>query len=221
MTRRRGAPFVLPASAVMMLAMAAVIPALAQSQGELIERTMALVGGQVITLSDVQTAMTLGLVEPEHAASVDAATPRLIDRLLVLREVQRYAPPEPADADVDARVDTVRQRLGSADGLAAALTRGGFTEARLRSWLRDDARIAAYLGQRFAAVGVPSDADVAAYYAAHRDEFERKQQTLEVAAPQIRDRLADDRRAQLIADWVQDLRRRTPVIELWKRASDA
>ena len=185
-------------------------------RGELIERTLAIVGGQVITLSDVQTAMALGLVEPEHATSLNAATRRLVDRMLVLREVQRYLPPEPGDADLDSRLDVVRQRLGGADQLGSALTRGGFTETRLRSWLRDDARIAAYLAQRFAAVGVPSDEDVSAYYTAHREEFERKQQSLEAASTAIRERLSGERRDQLIADWIQDLRRRTPVVELWR-----
>jgi hypothetical protein len=40
--------------------------------------------------------------------------------------------------------------------------------------------------------------------------------TLAQAGPVIRQRLADERRAGLIADWVNDLRRRTPVVELWK-----
>jgi hypothetical protein len=196
------------------------VPSAAQ-RGELIERTLAIVGGQVITLSDVQTAMALGLVEPDHATSVNAATLRLVDRMLVLREVQRYLPPEPGEADIDSRLDAVRQRLGGADQLDSALMRGGFTETRLRSWLRDDARIAAYLGQRFAAVGVPSDEDVNAYYTAHREEFERKQQSVEAAAAAIRERLSTERRDQLIADWVQDLRRRTPVVELWKSSGVA
>ena len=200
---------------IVLIVMAAAVPR-AQQRGELIERTLALVGGQVITLSDVQTAMALGLVEAEHAVSPTAATLRLVDRLLVLREVQRYLPPEPGEADVEARLDAVRSHVGGADALAAALTRGGFTEMRLRSWLRDDSRISAYLAQRFAAVGIPSDEDVNAYYAAHRDEFERTQQSLEAASTAIRERLSSERRDQLIADWVQDLRRRTPVVELWK-----
>ena len=188
--------------------------AFAQS-GELIERTMAIVGGQVITLSDVRTVMALGMVDQARAGSIDAATEQLVDRLLVLREVQRYLPPEPSDAQIDAELDKIRLRV-SQGPLTAALNAGGFSEARLRSWLRDDVRIAAYLGQRFAAVGVPSDEDVRAYFTSHRDEFDRKQQSVEAAANDIRDRLSGERRAQLITDWIQDLRRRTTVVELWK-----
>lgn len=191
-------------------------PVRASAQGgELIERTMAIVAGQAITLSDVRTAMALGLLEPSRAASVDAATEQLVDRLLVLREVQRYLPPEPSDAQIDAELEKIRRRL-SPTQLAGALSAGGFSEPRLRTWLRDDVRIAAYLGQRFAAVGVPGDEDVRAYYASHRDEFDRRQLSFEAATPDIRDRLSNERRAQLITDWIQDLRRRTTVVELWR-----
>ena len=188
--------------------------ALAQS-GELIDRTLAIVGGQVITLSDVRTVMALGLLDQARAGSIDAATDQLVERLLVLREVQRYLPPEPSDAQIDAELDKIRLRVSQAQ-LAAALSAGGFSEARLRNWLRDDVRIAAYLGQRFAAVGVPSDEDVRAYFTSHRDEFDRRQQSFDAAANDIRDRLSGERRAQLITDWIQDLRRRTTVVELWK-----
>jgi hypothetical protein len=191
-------------------------PARASAQGELIERTLAIVGGQAITLSDVRTAMALGLLEPSRAASVDSATEQLVERLLVLREVQRYLPPEPSDAQIDAELEQIRQRLSQGQ-LAGALTAGGFSEARLRTWLRDDVRIAAYLGQRFAAVGVPSDEDVRAYYASHRAEFDQKQLSFEAASAAIRDRLSGERRGQLITDWIQDLRRRTTVVELWRK----
>jgi hypothetical protein len=206
-----------PAGLLLALVIAVPSSSVADEQpAELIERTMAIVGGQVITLSDVRTAMALGLVDADSAAAVETAAARLVDRLLILREVQRYLPPEPAEAQVDDALAGVRQRSGSADRFAAALSAGGFNEARLRSWLRDDLRIAAYLGQRFAAVGVPSDEDVRTYYTDHREEFDRARQPFDAAVPVIRDRLASERRAQLIADWVQDLRRRTPIVELWK-----
>ena len=62
--------------------------------------------------------------------------------------------------------------------MCSALDAGGFTEARLRAWVRDDLRIAAYLDQRFAAAGAPTDEEVAAYYAAHRDEFDESRHDL-------------------------------------------
>jgi hypothetical protein len=141
----------------------------------LVDRTVALVGGRTITLSDTRVTVALGLVDGTggDAAVVD----RLIDRELKLRETDRYAPPEPSPAVVDSRLDEARIRAGGEDGFARILEAGGFDEARLRGWIRDDFRIAAYLEQRFA---------------------------------------LDDRRADLIEDWVEDLRRRTAITVLPK-----
>lgn len=143
---------------------------------ELVERTLAIVGGAAITLSDVRTAITLGLIDTRE---VDVATEALVQRALILREVERYAPAEPNPAAIEARLAQIRERVGE-EAMQTALAAGGFSTARLRAWLRDDERIAAYLNQRFAADG-------------------------------------PERRQSLIEDWVADLRRRTPVVELWKQ----
>jgi hypothetical protein len=183
-----------------------------------IERTLALVGRQVITLSDVRTLTELRMVEAVGGDDpVIAATERLIARALMLREVQRYAPGEPTDAEIDAVLAEIRARYETPLDFARVLEAGGFTQARLRAWVRDDLRIASYLNQRFATAGVPSEQDIAAYYAAHRDEFERSGVPFEEVAPLVRARLAGERRRELIADWVEGLRRRTEVVELYRR----
>lgn len=189
------------------------VPAARAAQDVLLDRTLAIVGGEAVTLADVRTAMALGLIDESETA---AATERLITRTLMLREVDRYAPPEPQPEAIDARIAELTARLPG-DRFEQVLATGGFTTTRLRDWIRNDLRITAYLSQRFAAVGTPSDDEVSAYYRTHREEFDRRAQTFAEAAPTIRDRLAAERRASLITDWVSDLRRRTPVIELWKR----
>ena len=54
----------------------------------------------------------------------------------------------------------------------------------------------------------------AAPIARSRAEFEATGTTFEQATPMIRERLIGARRAELIADWVSDLRRRTDVVIL-------
>jgi hypothetical protein len=134
------------------------------------------VGGGAITLSDVRTAMDLRLID---ATDLDVATEALVQRALILREVERYAPPEPDVRTVDQRVSQIRESF-TPDQFDAILAAGGFNPSRLRAWVRDDLRIVAYLAQRFAADG-------------------------------------PERRQSLIEDWVADLRRRTAVVELWRK----
>jgi hypothetical protein len=117
-------------------------------QPQLIERTLALVGGQPITMGDTRAATELGLIDAGLSPSSDALS-RLVDRELILREVQRYGPPAPPESAVDARLDEIRKRFPDA-ALTRVLDATGFTEVRLRSWLRDDLRAQAYLAQRFA-----------------------------------------------------------------------
>lgn len=119
---------------------------------EVIDRVLAVVNGDLITLSDVIGARELGLVEPGTAADpVQAILSRLIDRALELDEVDRYQPPEPSAAAVEREAQLVRARFPSPAAFDTALTRAGMDLQRLRDTLRDNLRIRAYLDQRFLA----------------------------------------------------------------------
>jgi hypothetical protein len=184
------------------------------SSQEILDRTLAMVGGQAITLSDARAAMTFGLIETEatSADAIAAATRRLVDRELILREVQRYATVSPGDAAIEARLDQVRKRFVSAAALSGALEMYGFTAVRLRAWVRDDLRTEAYLAQRFASASLPTETEIAQAYARSKPEFDARGMTFEQAASVVRDRLVESRRRELIADWLSDLRRRTDVV---------
>jgi hypothetical protein len=122
----------------------------ASAHGEIIDRVLAVVSGQLITLSDVTAARDLRLVAVAAGGDpVRNTLTKLIDRELVLAEVDRYAPPEPTADAVDREVQRVRARFDNADGFAAALARSGIDENHLRETLRQDLRTRAYLDQRF------------------------------------------------------------------------
>lgn len=185
-------------------------PARAQAPaGELLERTLAIVGGAVVTRSDVGMADALQLFA-DSAVPAGPTLTRLVDRQLMLQEVARFAPPEPAADAVRARVAMVRTRAGGDAAVTAALARGGRDAAELEAWVRDDLRLAAYLDQRFASAGAPVDADLATWVTAHPADVDAlpPADALRVA----RDRIARARRADLIADWLADVRRRVDVV---------
>ena len=61
------------------------------SGAELIDRVLATVGARVITLSDARAVSRLGLIDAAGSADATAEiVQRLIDRTLVLEEVERY-----------------------------------------------------------------------------------------------------------------------------------
>ena len=149
-----------------------------------IDRVLAVVTGQLILLSDVNAVRDLGIVN----VRVDSPDPTgevlgtLIDRELMLAEVDRYAPQEPDNAAIDREIAIVRGRFPSEKAFNDVLTRSGYDLAHLREMVRQNLRLRAYLDQRFPT----TDTDL------------RRRQTM-------------------IDDWVAGLRRRTPVVNLYRK----
>jgi hypothetical protein len=129
-------------------------PPRATAGADVIDRIMAVVGGQPIMLSDVHFAIQFGLIAPPPAAAdpVGFVLTRLIERVLMLAEVDRFQPPEPDPIEITIRIDDLRARSGSEAAFDRALGVTGASRDQLRRYIRDDLRIATYLNQRF---GVP------------------------------------------------------------------
>jgi hypothetical protein len=119
---------------------------------EVIDRVLAVASGEVITLSDVRAARELGRVAVRDAPDpLRAVLSQLIDRALVLAEVNRFAPPEPSALTIDSAMDSVVARFPTPQAFDAALARLGIERPFVRDLLREDLRIRAYLDQRFIA----------------------------------------------------------------------
>lgn len=139
---KRGGRGILAALAIVALAI--------DVRAQVIDRILAVVDQQLITLSDVRAVLRLRLVEVAGTGdSVGAALDRMIDRRLMLAEVERYVPPEPGAAAIDARVAKVQEPFGEAATFQGVLTQLGMSQDDLRRFVRDDLRIDAYLQQRF------------------------------------------------------------------------
>jgi hypothetical protein len=186
------------------------------SEAEIIDRVLAGVGGVVITQSDVIAASELGLLTADPVTDpAGTMISRLIERQLILVEVDRYAPPEPTVEAVDRELSVVRARFPSESAYKAALARSGVDEKRVRQTLRDELRIRAYLEQRFT-VPPPNDEELNRYYREHLDTFTRGREVvpLDEARAEIVRTLTAARRAMLVRDWVLGLRRRAAITDL-------
>lgn len=190
-----------------------------RAQGEIIDRVLAVVSGAIITQSDVDAAIALGLVETSGAPDPRrAALDRLIARELTLREVRRYLPPEPAEDAILGRVEEAGRRHPSPEAFEALLSRVGMDSSRLRERIRDDLRIRSYLDERFASVAQATGEEIAAYYFSHLPEFTRGGRLVpfDQAVGEIRQRLEAGRREAVIDEWLAGLRRRGDVMELYQ-----
>ena len=192
------------ASAACLLLLGGAAPAGAQSV--LVDRVLATVDAHVITLSDVRAVRALGLVSvPASGDPPRVALDALIDRVLVLEEVERYQPPEPDRAAIDRGVAAVR--ASHAATYESVLTTAGLDEAFVRQWVRNDLRIEGYLGQRFAGVVEPGEDDIESYRRQHAGG------TRPLDDATVRAAVAAERRAALVRDWIDGLRARASITE--------
>jgi hypothetical protein len=191
-----------------------VAPAAPGRGDDLLDRVLATVEGRVITLSDVRTAVRFGLVAADSSGDVmTAALDRLINRRVILSEVERYAPPEPDPAAIREGVAAIRARFASEAAADAALRAAGLDEAALTEWARNDLRIAQYLRERFADAADPSEEDVEGYVRRHEADLRRTGRALDDPEVQrlARERVAAERHEAVVAEWVKGLRARAGV----------
>jgi len=205
-------------AALVLLALASPSPGRAAAPGaagpEVIDRVLAVVGGRVITLTDARAAVEFGFVTPRPASDpVSDALAYLVNRQLMLSEVDHYSAPTPAAAAVERRTAEIRARFRDGAAWERALARNGTTFARLRDLVMDDLRIGAYLDQRFSAAAQPTSEEVSRYYHDHAAEFTRDGRLLpfEQVQAQAESKVMTERRNALIAEWLDRLRRRLDV----------
>ena len=157
------------------------------ASAEVIDRVVAVVGGQIITRSDVDAAAAFGL-----ASNLQ----ELIDRTLMLSEVRRVAPPDPAPPAVDARVARMRANFATPEAFVRALQLGGLDDAVLRAFAADDLRLSTYLEERFSGASQPTEEEV------------------RQAGESARAQLTAEHRQALVNAWLAELRRRIDITVL-------
>lgn len=188
---------------------------------QLLDRVVARVSGEVITLTDVKAAVALGVVEVPADADEIEAIERLVGRQLVLGEVARFALPQPSAADVARETATLIAHAGSR--LDAVMESTGIDEARIREMARDNLRIQVYLDQRFGTTAQLTEEEVAQYYRIHPDEFTHDGTLMPftLVEPVARERAGAERRASTVARWMRDLRARGDVAVMLPRPPPA
>ncbi len=186
--------------------------------GEILDRVLAVVAGQVVTLSDARAVLEFRFVEPGPGADrIAEAVEFLVNRELALSEVNRYSAPSADPAVLRERLAALRAQFPGDAGYRQALARTALTDTRLRDLVGDNIRIENYLDQRFSAAAQPTSEEVERYYLDHPADFTRDGtlRPLEEVQAQAFDRLMTERRNSLIADWLDRLRRRFPVSVLY------
>ena len=185
------------------------------AQTQTLDRILAVVAGHVIMQSDVRAFIDMKLVDVAQTADPEGtALTWLIERRLILDEVDRYVVADPPVALIERQLAEVRADYSNEDDFVQALEQGGYTVDDLRQVLTDNARRDAYLNDRFTVARLPSEEQLREYFEDHENEFSQPGRTLTFAQarPVVLERLAGELRAEMISDWVEGLVRRAEVV---------
>ena len=108
-----------------------------------LDRVVARIGTTALTQTDVEAALAFGVVDRQAGDPVK----QMIDRRLIITEVNRFPPPEPAEAAITEQVAKMKAAAGAQ--AAAVMKRTGVDDTRLAEFARETLRIQVYIAQRF------------------------------------------------------------------------
>ncbi len=190
-----------------------------------IDRIAAIIDRQVITVSEITQLTTIrfmprksGQSEDEHRRDILEA---LIAQALRFRDVERFGAPDVSKDAIEARLIEIQRRFPSPAELDAAVARAELTLDEVRTLIKRQLQVDAYIQERFApTIGVSSD-EIETYY---RGPWSQQRRERGLAIPplsevddDIRTHLRSGRLQTEIEKWTAQLRARTNVdIYAWR-----
>ena len=190
-------------------------------RGDVIDRLVAIVNGDIVLESDIEEEERFSALYPYRTPGGDTpreqALTRLIDRALILQQT-RAPQPEVSDAAIDKDETDLRNDLPACGpahcntdaGWRQYLTASGFTEDELRSRLRLREEVLHFIEQRFRSGVRISDEQINNYYTKTMLPQYAKAHTepppLSVLSTRIEEVLLQQQVSVLLDQWLKSLR---------------
>jgi hypothetical protein len=183
---------------------------------EIVDRIVAVVDRDVITLSEAERALKLGILKGgTEPLSLAEAVDRLVELRLVEREVERYPAPAIGREKIGAALAAVRSTFDSEESFARALAQAEMSQSELEAELRSQLAVNDYLERRFRLVIQVGEAEIRRYYQEELlPELGRMGQPeppLEAVSDAIRRILEERQFNSQVAAWIDQLKARANV----------
>jgi parvulin-like peptidyl-prolyl isomerase len=152
------------------------------SYGRVVDRVLATVGGEAITLADYQKFVrTAGGGDINETVEQDMLK-KMIEEKIILQEARRKGV-EVSDAEIDNTINEVKQQYGlSPDDLEKMLQEEGTTLAAYRATTRESIMISRLIDNEVDAKVFVEEQEIDEYYRANQREFVSSPETVEVKA---------------------------------------
>jgi peptidyl-prolyl cis-trans isomerase SurA len=185
------------------------------TQAILVDRILAVVDHQPITLSDLQQyeaflALNNGKKnwEPPDAPS-PTVLQQLIDQRLLLEEAERFEVSPPEKADLLKVQDRLVKRFSNPEEFQGTLRRWGLDRESLHRLLEDHLTVERFVDQRIKFFVIIPPAEIQTYYESHREEY--KGEDLEEALAQITVQLTDLKAKEKLEAYLKKLRENASI----------
>jgi hypothetical protein len=181
-------------------------------QATIIDRIAIIVNNQIIKDSDIERDLRVVDFLNREKLVLDptarkSAANRLIDQVLIRREIQVGEYPTPSQSDADKLFQQiVKDRFANHAALIKALASYGLTEDQLKQYLLWQLTVLRFIDQRFRPAVLVTDQDIEQYYNEHRSQFRKtgtaQPKSLDEARSEIQQAIAGERMNKLFYAWL-------------------
>jgi hypothetical protein len=187
-------------------------------EGGIVDRLAVIVGQQTITQLqlDEEIRVTALLNHRPIARDVEtrrAAADRLVEQLLIRREMEQSRYPLPDEQDVNQYLEQIRRQNGGSAGLAKALAAYELDESTLRQHLELQLVALRFVEYRFRPDAAVSEEDIETSYRRRAADLKIKS-TLEASREPIRAELTEERTDAALSAWLAESRRQVNIVYL-------
>jgi peptidyl-prolyl cis-trans isomerase SurA len=186
------------------------------ARAEIVDRIVAVVDREVITLSEAEQAGEFRMLQGgREELPLGQIVDRLIEVRLVEREVSRYPDEAVAPQEVEQALDAIRGSFSSPAAFAEALAVRGMTEEELQVLITKQMRVERYIESRFRPLVYVTEDAVGRYYdeelLPELEEAGEAAPTLGSVAGRIRRILEEQAFNQRVDEWIESLKSRAHI----------
>ena len=179
---------------------------------ELVDRVVAIVDRDVVTLSEAEQAIALRELRGSETPTLEDVVERLIEERLIEREVARFAGEGVPDDDVEQTLSLVAARFASREAFEMSLSEHGLDTAALRKIIRSQLQINRYLDRRFRALTQVAADEIERYYDDEiRPQLSEARDVTDSEREQIRRLLEEKKFNDRVDAWIDALKARAHI----------
>lgn len=196
-----------------------------QAPAAVIDRVAAIIDRDVLTVSEINQMAVIRFFPRKPGQSDDDYRHDILDTLIAqalrFRDVERFGAQDIPKDSIESRLLEIEKRFASPDDFAAAVSRAELTLDEVRTLVKRQLQVEAYVQERFAPLIFVSSEEIESYY---RGQWSQQRRQRGLAIPplndvreEIRTLLRAGRLQTEIEKWTAQLRARANVdVYTWR-----